>query len=174
MFKTWCYWRQLIWIKFMQALSVYHMNALRGLRSNLSQKWQDNGFMQMHCVKYLYIIGKYLYLSHFSPAIYTTTQLIFIITSKSHSSCFPQCSFFQDVYPDMYCQRKDFLDQLPATVTQIARFMGPTWGPPGPCRSQMGPTLAPRTLLSGEFFHGSCIWPMSAPLVMLIERPNRP
>ena len=23
--------------------------------------------------------------------------------------------------------------------TQIAKFMGPTWGPPGPCRSKMGP-----------------------------------
>ena len=34
-------------------------------------------------------------------------------------------------------------------VTQIARFMGPTWGPPGSCRPQMGPILAPWTLLSG-------------------------
>ena len=33
--------------------------------------------------------------------------------------------------------------------TQIARFMGPTWGPPGSCRPQMGPTLAPLALLSG-------------------------
>ena len=33
--------------------------------------------------------------------------------------------------------------------SQIARFMGPTWGPPGPCRPQMGPILAPWTLLSG-------------------------
>ena len=34
-------------------------------------------------------------------------------------------------------------------ISQIARFMGPTWGPPGSCRPQMGPMLAPRTLLSG-------------------------
>ena len=27
--------------------------------------------------------------------------------------------------------------------------MGPTWVPPGPCRPQMGPMLAPWTLLSG-------------------------
>ena len=27
--------------------------------------------------------------------------------------------------------------------------MGPTWGPPGTCRPQMGPMLAPWTLLSG-------------------------
>ena len=33
---------------------------------------------------------------------------------------------------------------------RIARFMGPTWGPPGSCRPQMGPILAPWTLLSGS------------------------
>ena len=33
--------------------------------------------------------------------------------------------------------------------SQIAKFMGPAWGPPGSCRSQMGPMLAPWTLLSG-------------------------
>ena len=31
----------------------------------------------------------------------------------------------------------------------IARFMGPTWGPSGADRSQVGPMLAPWTLLSG-------------------------
>ena len=35
-------------------------------------------------------------------------------------------------------------------TTQIARFMGPTWGPAGSCRPQMGPTLAPWILLSGN------------------------
>ena len=33
--------------------------------------------------------------------------------------------------------------------SQISRFMGPTWGPPGSCWPQMGPMLAPWTLLSG-------------------------
>ena len=33
--------------------------------------------------------------------------------------------------------------------TQITRFMWPTWGPSGSCRSQMGPVLTPWTLLSG-------------------------
>ena len=32
---------------------------------------------------------------------------------------------------------------------QIARFMGPTWSPPGSCLPQLGPMLAPWTLLSG-------------------------
>ena len=34
--------------------------------------------------------------------------------------------------------------------SQIAKFMGPTWSPPGSCRPQMGPMLAPWTLLSGS------------------------
>ena len=34
-------------------------------------------------------------------------------------------------------------------TSQIARFTGPTWGPPGTCRPQMGPMLSPWTLLSG-------------------------
>ena len=34
-------------------------------------------------------------------------------------------------------------------LTQKAKFMGPTWDPPGSCRPQMGPMSAPWTLLSG-------------------------
>ena len=41
-------------------------------------------------------------------------------------------------------------DLLSATL--IARFMGPTWGPPGTDKTQVGPMLAPSTLLSG--LHG--------------------
>ena len=40
--------------------------------------------------------------------------------------------------------------------TQIAKFMGPTWGPPGFCRPQMGPMLAPWTLLSGKCLTRIC------------------
>ena len=45
--------------------------------------------------------------------------------------------------------RYDLIHQVPADMFQIAKFMGPTWGPPGSCRPQMGPMLAPWTLLSG-------------------------
>ena len=38
-------------------------------------------------------------------------------------------------------------------VTQITRFMGPTWGPPWSCPPQMGPTLAPWSLLSGKLYN---------------------
>ena len=38
----------------------------------------------------------------------------------------------------------------------IAKFMGPTWGPPGSCRPQMGPMSAPWNLLSGMTFQNRC------------------
>ena len=51
------------------------------------------------------------------------------------------------------------VDQVQSTrntkTPQITNFMGPTWGPPGSCRPQMGPILAPSTLLSGAFM---CSW----------------
>ena len=39
---------------------------------------------------------------------------------------------------------------------QIARFMGPTWGPPGADRTKVGPMFAPWTLLSGVWSELSC------------------
>ena len=38
---------------------------------------------------------------------------------------------------------------MPHVSSPIARFMGPTWGPPGSCRPHMGRMLALWTLLSG-------------------------
>ena len=46
---------------------------------------------------------------------------------------------------------------LLSSDVQITKFMGPTWGPPGSCRPQMGPMLAPWTLLSG--------WPSFGPVM---------
>ena len=40
---------------------------------------------------------------------------------------------------------------VPTSVSQIEKFMGPTWGPSGSCRPQMSPMWAPWTLLSGMF-----------------------
>ena len=44
------------------------------------------------------------------------------------------------------------IEPVSALKTQIAKFMGPTWGLPGSCRPQMGPMWAPWTLLSGKFY----------------------
>ena len=43
----------------------------------------------------------------------------------------------------------EIICRQPRTASsQIAKLIGPTWGPPGSCRHQMGPMLAPWTLLS--------------------------
>ena len=38
-----------------------------------------------------------------------------------------------------------------SAATQIAKFMGPTWGPPGTWWPQVGPMWAPWILLSGQW-----------------------
>ena len=43
---------------------------------------------------------------------------------------------------------------------EIARFMGPTWGPSGADRTQVGPMLAPWTLLSGI---STALWIIKVP-----------
>ena len=43
-------------------------------------------------------------------------------------------------------------------TTQIEKLMEPTWGPPGSCRPQMGPMLAPWTLLSGNLSNLVSLW----------------
>ena len=49
-----------------------------------------------------------------------------------------------------FCLANPILPRLLCAASQIAKFMGPTWGPPGSRRPQMGPMLAPLTLLSGR------------------------
>ena len=63
-------------------------------------------------------------------------------------------AFFKNVFiPGIYLnvyKLSAYMELVEAA--QIAKFMGPTWGPPGSCRPQMGPMLAPWTLLSGSVF----------------------
>ena len=58
-------------------------------------------------------------------------------------------------------------------MSQIAKFMGPTYGPPESCQPQMGPMLAQWTLLSGSV---SKMGPQKAPdcflLVMMYCGPE--
>ena len=60
---------------------------------------------------------------------------------------------FTDIYQSCFSGADvilNYIDQIDQTKTpQIAKFMGPTWGPSGADRTQVGPMLAPWTLLSG-------------------------
>ena len=53
--------------------------------------------------------------------------------------------FAQYICVSMWCESI----MLSYFISLITKFMGPTWSPPGSCRPQMGPILAPWTLLSG-------------------------
>ena len=62
-------------------------------------------------------------------------------------------------------------------IPQIAKFMGPTWRPPGSCRPQMGPMLAPWTLLSGTCNFHLILWLHAQnidPQAMLFSQHERP
>ena len=58
-------------------------------------------------------------------------------------------------------------------VTLIARFMGPTWGPSGADRTQVGPMLAPWTLLSGKSSLVHCGWLVFYLYVPLLSTETR-
>ena len=72
--------------------------------------------------------------------------------------------YFSSRWPHVmfkYCTRIALLYVISIQVpywwgkgSQILRFMGPTWGPPGSCRSHMGPMSAPWTMLSGVAYAG--------------------
>ena len=53
-------------------------------------------------------------------------------------------------------------------LSQIAKFMGPTWGPPGSCRPQVGLILALWTLLSGYICATFDISPTVSSVEMLL------
>ena len=48
--------------------------------------------------------------------------------------------------------------KLTMLISLIAKFMGPTWGPSGADRTQVGPMLVPWTLLSGMIYFRSPIF----------------
>ena len=81
--------------------------------------------------------------------IYIKSFLLITIYMKTKLSVF----LYDIIWIAMRFYRDSLLTLVFSLVfwAQIAKFMGPTWGPPGSCRPQMGPMLAPWTLLSGTF-----------------------
>ena len=71
------------------------------------------------------------------------------------TGCTKSCYFdnFSAANDDNVIKMTTFLSQWWTkkllNITQITKFMGPTWGPPGSCRPQMSPMLTLWTLLSG-------------------------
>ena len=70
------------------------------------------------------------------------------LTKPSVISVYDITWFFKGQHVIDDCEQEYHVDYT--ILTQLARFMGPTWGPTGSYRPQMGPMLAPWTLLSGN------------------------
>ena len=84
---------------------------------------------------------KIVYMNNCDHRLWKSISIIFIFISNSKGVQ----SISTDFRLGISTKRLHFL-----MISQIAKFMGPTWGPPGSCRPQMGPMWAPRTLLSGK------------------------
>ena len=78
-----------------------------------------------------------------------TTSLVSCLLSYVIATHLKVLNRFHLKVPNLQMSCKDLIARQ-ATKTQMVRFMGPTWGPPGSCRPQMGPILASWTLLSGD------------------------
>ena len=60
------------------------------------------------------------------------------------------------------------MKDISCPMSLIARFMGPTWGPPGADRTQVGPMWATWTLLSGMFL----CWEMIKTSIYSLKSPE--
>ena len=81
-------------------------------------------------------------------------HLYSIKVSTFKFTCMTQCYYFDNgnfMTPCCTCRSSSAADMqmFHDSTTLIARLMGPTWGPSGADRSQVGPRLVPWTLLSG-------------------------
>ena len=103
---------------------------------------------------YIYIYIYCIYKRYFSPSstdaslwawslCYLTRCLI--IASFPSFSPLSLYRLFLNAAPLLVSKQSSPCDLL---CPQISRFMGPTWGPSGAERTQVGPMLAPWTLLS--------------------------
>ena len=74
-----------------------------------------------------------------------------LVVKKSH-----ECVIITWVKADLFSakplQTHSGMNLWIILANQISKFMGPTWGPPGSWQPQIGPMLAPWTLLSGHIF----------------------
>ena len=62
--------------------------------------------------------------------------------------------------------------QVTKRIAQIARFMWPTYGPPGSCRPQVSHMLATWTLLSGSPCNGGSMLQIFMDVLVVVFRRN--
>ena len=83
-------------------------------------------------------------------AFYVYGKVTAILKKGPHLYTQEKTSYDIVLYSTYFLLSQDNVCDMPITLDiLIARFMGPTWGPSGADRTQVGPMLASWTLLSG-------------------------
>ena len=117
---------------------------------------------------------KYLHMEHTNVYILSNFRIdfIFLVTRCVFCDiihyllfvlllCLKLCFYFLSITLVLsFCIDRVLIPSIhnSASSSLIARFLGPTWGPPGADRTQVSPMLATWTLLSGllTFLYMSC------------------
>ena len=89
--------------------------------------------------------------------------VFFMVTALARGRSYPKCKYNITIHWWRHYEQNGTVtnrtvciwvgswDAVVLLPSLIARFMGPTWGPPGADRTQVGPMMATWTLLSGLF-----------------------
>ena len=101
--------------------------------------------------KCMYIIEELFYLVH---NLWFIVLYIFIVMPINHYSSRKCIFLISNIMAGTKSSIRRYMQMyqihfLGWRLPQIAKFIGPTWGPSGSCRPQMGPMLAQWTLISG-------------------------
>ena len=98
--------------------------------------------------------GKLFWIYRLGYGSHFVSASILVLTPKGQNITNENSIFKRNLLTKMYIKISFHTKVFPMiqSIIQIARFEGPTWGPPGSYRPQMGPILAPWTLLSENIF----------------------
>ena len=113
-----------------------------------------------HCGLNLVTLAKVMAYCLTAPSHYLNLCWLIICEVQQHSS---DGNFTRNIIQpsaNKISLKLNYLTKIPVKSTLIARFMWPTWGPTGADRTQVGPVLAPWTLISGY------LWPREASVGM--------
>ena len=127
-------------------IQCWAINFIYNFAMGVNHTFQIDGLVQERCNSIVNTLE--LCLSCIDPSKWSLGMNgIYNKRITRYTSCHVWCYLIHSIYHLKHSIK----------APQITRFMGPTWGPPGSCRPQMGPMLTPWTLLSGSI----CNYPVS-------------
>ena len=130
-------------------------------RASVSRKWSSLIRYLFHIIspREMLLGGYYLSLKQSNRRHMIKFELVNMSFSQ-------WCKLCPQLYSFLWISRKIWIQnnvRITSMKTQIAKFIGPTWGPSGSCRPKMGPMLAHEPCYQGshlgipDLFIISCI-----------------